>query len=155
MLDILYRRASLLVLVIILGYTLKTVGLFSKEKDFKTISNIIMYITLPAALITSLNGLRFPLGLLLISLFGFLCNWVYIFVANTFGNDKEEKSFMMLNINGYNIGNFSLPFISFFLDGLPILAISLFDAGSSLMVLGGNYALAENVQKENSHLNNS
>ena len=146
MIEILYK-SGVLVLVIILGYILKTVGLFSKERDFETISNIVLYITLPAALINNLNGLRFPSYLLLLSIFGFLCNWMYIFIAKKYGKDKVSKSFMMLNINGYNIGNFSLPFISFFLEGIPILAISLFDAGSSLMVLGGNYAMAEGTQK--------
>lgn len=29
---------------------------------------------------------------------------------------------------------------------MPILAISLFDAGSAIMVMGGNYAVAENTQ---------
>ena len=152
MLEILYK-SGVLVLVIILGYILKTVGLFSKERDFETISNIVLYITLPAALINNLNGLRFPSYLLLLSIFGFLCNWMYIFLAKKFGKDKEDKSFIMLNINGYNIGNFSLPFISFFLEGIPILAISLFDAGSSIMVLGGNYAMAEGTQKGETKFN--
>lgn len=146
MLEILYK-SGILVLVIILGYSLKSVGIFSKERDFITISNIVLYVTLPAALINNLNGLRFPIYLLILSIFGFLCNWLYIFISKKFGDDKEEKSFMTLNINGYNIGNFSLPFISFFLEGLPILAISLFDAGSSVMVLGGNYAMAEGIKK--------
>lgn len=152
MVEILYK-SGVLVLVIALGYILKAVGLFSKERDFETISNIVLYITLPAALINNLNGLRFPTYLLLLSAFGFLCNWMYILVAKRFGKDKEEKSFMMLNINGYNIGNFSLPFISFFLEGIPILAISLFDAGSSIMVLGGNYAMAEGTQKGDTKFN--
>ena len=152
MLEILYKT-GVLVLVIILGYILKTVGLFSKERDFETISNIVLYITLPAALINNLNGLRFPSYLLLLSVFGFLCNWMYIVIAKKYGKDKESKSFMMLNINGYNIGNFSLPFISFFLEGIPILAISLFDAGSSIMVLGGNYAMAEGTQKGETKFN--
>ena len=152
MLEILYKT-GVLVLVIILGYILKTVRLFSKERDFETISNIVLYITLPAALINNLNGLRFPSYLLLLSVFGFLCNWMYIVIAKKYGKDKESKSFMMLNINGYNIGNFSLPFISFFLEGIPILAISLFDAGSSIMVLGGNYAMAEGTQKGETKFN--
>lgn len=145
--NILYKSGQL-ILIIVLGYTLKSFGLFSKERDFETLSNLILYITLPAAILTNLNGLRFPIGLLGISIFGFLCNWMYIAIARKFGNNKEEQSFMALNINGYNIGNFSLPFISFFLEGIPILAISLFDAGSSIMVLGGNYAIAEGIQRE-------
>lgn len=149
---ILYR-SSILVLIILLGYLLKRFRLFSKERDFVTLSNIILYITLPAAILTNLNGLRFPVHLLLISVFGFLCNWMYIFIARKVGKDKNEQSFLALNINGYNIGNFSLPFISFFLEGIPILAVSLFDAGSSIMVLSGNYAVAESIQNEDISFN--
>lgn len=151
LLTILYK-SGVLMAIIFLGYLLKKGGLFSKERDFRTISDIILYITLPAALINNLNGLRFPLKLLLLSIIGFMCNWLYILLSNKFGKDKEEKSFMMLNVNGYNIGNFSLPFISFFLEGIPILAISLFDAGSSIMVLGGNYAIAESAQQGESKI---
>lgn len=114
---------------------------------------MVLYLTLPSAIISQLNGLRFPSTLLVISLVGFLCNWLFIFISHQVGKDKDEKSFMMLNINGFNIGNFALPFIAFFLEGLPILAISLFDAGSSLMVLGGNFALAKSVKGEEVKLN--
>lgn len=147
MLSILYR-SSILIFIIVLGYLLKSFRLFSKERDFVTLSNIILYITLPAAILTNLNGLRFQTSLLLISIFGFLCNWMYVFIARKFGKDKNEQSFLVLGINGYNIGNFSLPFISFFLEGIPILAVSLFDAGSAIMELSGNYAIAEGIQKE-------
>lgn len=146
MLEIIYQ-ISILLLIIVLGYTLKALGLFSKKRDFVTLSTVVLYITLPSAIITNLNGLRFPPVLLLISVIGFSANWVYILLAQKLGRNKEEKGFMALNINGYNIGNFALPFIAFFLDGLPMLAISLFDAGSSIMVLGGNYAIARSLKK--------
>jgi len=147
--DIIYQ-SLILVFIIGLGYATKSIGLFSKDNDFTTLSNIILYITLPSVIITNLNGLRFPPILLIISLFGFFCNWLYVFIGKYFGETREEQSFMALNINGYNIGNFALPFIAFFLEGIPILAISLFDAGSAMMVLGGNYAMAQNFQKEDS-----
>lgn len=75
---------------------------------------------------------------------------MYLLVSKWFGKNKEEQSFLMLTINGYNIENFALPFIAFFLEGLPILVVSLFDAGSSIMVLGGNYAIAKNTKKGDS-----
>lgn len=149
MFDIIYQ-SSILISIIVLGYVVKSIGPFSKVENFDTLTNIILYITLPSAIITNLNGLEFPPILLVISIFGFLCNWMYLFISKRVGKDKEEQSFMMLSVNGYNIGNFALPFIAFFLEGIPILAISLFDAGSSIMVLGGNYAIAKNTKKGNS-----
>lgn len=149
MFDIIYQ-SSILISIIVLGYMVKRFGRFSREENFNTLSNIILYITLPSAIIINLNGLEFPPILFVISIFGFLCNWMYLFISKRIGKNKEEQSFMMLSINGYNIGNFALPFIAFFLEGIPILAISLFDAGSSIMVLGGNYAIAKSAKKGNS-----
>lgn len=149
MFDIIYQ-SLILISIIVLGYVVKRIGLFSKVEDFDTLANIILYITLPSAIIMNLNGLEFPPILLIISVFGFLCNWMYLFISKRVGDDAEEQSFMMLSINGYNIGNFALPFVAFFLEGIPILAISLFDAGSSIMVLGGNYAIAKNTRRGNS-----
>lgn len=146
MIDIV-QKSIVLIFVIVLGYLLKKIGLFSRKNDFSTISKLVLYVTLPSAIITNLNGLRFPTYLLVISVFGFLCNWFYILLSKLFGKTNEEKGFMALNINGYNIGNFALPFIAYFLEGLPILAISLFDAGNSVMVLGGNYAVAKNFKE--------
>lgn len=145
--EILYR-SIILIFIIGLGNVMKAFNLFTKEKDFSTIAKIILYITLPSAIITNLNGLRFPPYLILISFVGFFSNWLYIVVSEKMGRNKQEKAFMALNINGYNIGNFALPFIAFFLEGIPILAISLFDAGSAVMVMGGNYAIADNIKND-------
>lgn len=135
-------KALTLFSVVILGFTLKQFKAFSGRENFEVVSRIVMYVTLPAAIVTNLNGTPFEWSLLLISGFGFLCNWLYILVSYVFGRDREEQSFLTLNINGYNIGNFALPFISYFVQGTPILYVSLFDAGSALMVLSGNYTVA-------------
>lgn len=95
---------------------------------------------------TNLNGLRFPTSLMFILIFAILCNSIYILLARRFGQDNKEKAFMTISVNGYNVGGFALPFIAFFLEGVPILAASLFDAGNSIMVLSANYTLAENLQ---------
>lgn len=139
-------KAAILFCVILLGNLLNVMGVFSREKDFSTISKLIVYVTLPSAIITKLNNIDFHYSFLLLSVFGFACNWIYIFVSKYMGKTRSEQSFLALNINGYNIGNFALPFISYFLDGLPILFVSLFDAGSSLMVSSGNYAVAKEIK---------
>ncbi|MBZ6526762.1 hypothetical protein HYQ40_03165 [Aerococcaceae bacterium DSM 111021] len=139
-------KASVLVSIIIIANVLTARGLFVRERDFDTISKLIFYLTLPSAIISNLNGLSFPPTLIIISIVGFLCNWIYIFFSNWVGKTPTEKGFLMLNMNGYNIGNFSLPFISFFFSEVAILAVSLFDAGSAFMVLGGNYGMAKGVR---------
>ena len=50
----------------------------------------------------------------------------------------------MFSIAGYNIGNFTLPFVQgFFSAAVPILGI--FDMGNALMLSGGTVALVEGI----------
>lgn len=144
--------ASILILVIVAGHVLTRMGIFDPEEDFDTISKMVMRFTLPCAVMVKLDGTTFQLNFLWICVLGFACNWIYLGVAYLWGRNRTERSFMAINLNGYNIGNFALPFISYFLDGLPILAVSLFDAGSTLMVMGGNYAVARTYRGDESNI---
>jgi len=107
-------KAGTLVSFIACGYILKQLGLFSRE-SFNTISTIVFDITLPAAIIIHLNGVHFEGRLLYISVLAIVCNLIFIGLGYILGRDKIEKSFYMLNLNGFNIGNFALPFVSYFL----------------------------------------
>ena len=51
----------------------------------------------------------------------------------------------MLNLSGYNIGTFAMPFVAGFLPPTGFLATCLFDAGNAIMCTGGTYALANSV----------
>ena len=53
-----------------------------------------------------------------------------------------ERGLYMFDLSGYNIGNFSIPFVSsFFPAAIPFLA--MFDMGNSLMVTGTTQAIIE------------
>ena len=54
----------------------------------------------------------------------------------------------MLNLSGYNIGNFTMPFIQNFLGPVGFAATSLFDAGNSVMCTGLTFALASAAKGE-------
>lgn len=139
-------KALVLFGIVIFAYLLKQLPLFSGQENFEVVSRIVLYVTLPASIISNLNGTVFHPSLLLLCVFGFLCNWIYIAVSYIFGKDRDQQSFMMINMNGYNIGNFALPFITYFVQGTPILYVSMFDAGSALMVMSGNYLVARTVK---------
>ena len=57
MLDVL-TRAGCFVAIILLGFLLKKVGIF-KDSDFSVVSNIVLKITLPAAIITNFAKRQF------------------------------------------------------------------------------------------------
>lgn len=148
MAQILIKAGSILFMVL-LGYFFKQRKLLSKE-HFSVLSVIVMNITLPCVIITSLNGLAVDMKWFTITLFGILANIILVLVGFLAGKTKKEKAFMMMNISGYNIGNFALPFVSSFFSGFGVLITCMFDAGNSIMCLGATYGLANEVTNEHS-----
>lgn len=139
-------KAVAFVGVILMGYLLKRKGFF-QIKDFQLISRIVIYVTLPAAIVSNFSKIRMDYSLLFICIFGIACNLVTItagYLMNA-SRDGEKKAFSMLNMSGYNVGNFTMPFVQNFLNPVGFAATSLFDAGNSVMCTGLTYSLADMV----------
>lgn len=134
-------KALVMISVIVLGYVLKKVHVFQKS-DFDVISTVVMRVTLPCAIVVKLNGIEFPMHLLWLSLLAVVFDLIYMGAGYLMGRTPKEKSFSLLNLSCYNIGNFGLPFISAFYGSTAVLVACLFDAGNSIMCLGTNYGLA-------------
>lgn len=146
MLDVLTRAGSF-VFIIALGYFLKRIGFF-KEEDFTVLSRITIRITLAAAIITSFAGKTIDLSLLSLVALGIGCGAIYIAIGY-FCNRKRSKAqqaFEMLNLSGYNIGAFVIPFAQSFLGPMGVIATSLFDTGNAVICLGGSFSLATMVK---------
>jgi predicted permease len=60
--------------------------------------------------------------------------------------DKEQKAFAVLNLPGYNIGAFALPFCQSFLGPVGVVATCLFDTGNAFICLGGSFAIATMIK---------
>lgn len=136
-------KAVAFVAIIIMGYLFKRTGFFH-AKDFYLISRIVIRITLPAAIISNFSRITMDYSLLAMCMVGIACNLVTIVVGyfmNGSGS-KESRAFAMLNMSGYNIGNFTMPFVQSFLSPIGFAATSLFDAGNSVMCTGLTYSLA-------------
>ncbi len=149
MLDILMRAGSF-ISIIVLGYFLKKIGFF-KQEDFGILSRITIRITLPCAIITSFAGKKIDMELLILVFLAIGCGLIYIatgYLANR-KNSKEQQAFEMLNLPGYNIGTFVIPFAQSFLGPLGVIAVSLFDTGNAVICLGGAYSLASMVKDGN------
>lgn len=140
-------RAGSFVAIIVLGFVLKKIGVFRKE-DFSVLSKICIRITLPAAIITSFAGKQFDLGLMLLLFLGIGCGVIYIalgFLLNL-RSSREQRAFDILNLPGYNIGCFTMPFAQRFLGPVGVIATSLFDSGNALICLGGAFGVAGSVR---------
>lgn len=149
MLDIV-ARAGCFVAIIVLGYVLRRIGFF-KEEDFKVLSKIVIKITLPAAIVYSFSGKEIDPSMLLLGLIGLGGGVIYMLLAYVLNkrNEKEQQAFEILNASGYNIGNFTLPFVQSFLGPMGVITTSLFDTGNACVSLGGSYSVAS-IVKENS-----
>ena len=146
MLDVLTRAGSF-VFIIALGYFLRRIGFF-KAEDFTVLSRITIRITLPASIITSFAGKQIDPSLLSLAVLGFGCGMVYIAIGY-FANrktSKEQQAFEMLNLPGYNIGAFVIPFAQSFLGPTSVIATSLFDTGNAVICLGGSFSLATMIR---------
>lgn len=143
MLDVILR-ASFFFGMIVLAYILKKIGVVRKS-DAEALGRIIMNITLPAAILTSFRTYVFDISIMLITLIGFLST---IFMSAlgyliSMKKSREERIFYMLNLPAYNIGNFTLPFVSGFLGAVGTVATCLFDMGNAIMCVGGNLVVTE------------
>lgn len=140
-------RAGAFVAIIVLGYVLKRVGLFRQE-DFGVLSKLLMKVTFPCAIVTSFAGRQIEPGMLLLALLAIGCGVVYMLVAAivNLGASREQKAFDILNLPGYNIGNFTMPFVQSFLGPAGILATGIFDMGNAVICLGGAFGIASCVK---------
>lgn len=142
MAEILIKAASF-VAIIIMGYLLRRKGFF-KEEDFYVLSRIVLKITLPAAIVSNFSGIDLEPSMLVLSLLGLGGGVILIVVAffMSIGKSRGDRAFNILNISGYNIGNFTMPFAQSFLGPLGVVATSLFDSGNAVVCLGGAYSVA-------------
>lgn len=144
-------RAGCFIAIIILGYTLKKIHFF-EEKDFKVLSKIVLKITLPAAIVSSFSGKELDIGMLVLSLLALGMGLLYMGLAYILNRKKgvEKQAFEIVNTSGYNIGNFTLPFVQSFLGPVGVITTSLFDVGNAFICLGGSYSVASIVKGEGS-----
>ena len=140
-------KAGCFIAIIILGYGLRRLGFF-QESDFKVLSKIALKITLPAAIITNFSGKEIDPSMLIIAVLGLIAGLIYVslgYILNARGG-KEQQAFGMVNMSGYNIGNFTMPFVQSFLGPVGVITTSLFDVGNACVCLGGSYSLASIVK---------
>jgi len=146
MLDVL-TRAGCFIAIIIAGYVLRKINFF-KEGDFAVLSKITLKITLPAAFISNFSGKQLDPSMLAYTFMALGAGILYMilgYVINI-GKSQEEKAFGVLNLPGYNIGNFTIPFVQSFLGPVGVITTSLFDAGNAFVCLGGAFGVASSIK---------
>lgn len=146
--EVVLNRAGCFVAIILLGIILRAVGVF-KDDDFRVLSLITLKITLPAAVVVNFSQMQLSTDMLLICLLGLGCGLVYILMALilNINTNRSQRAFDVLNLSGYNIGLFAMPFIQSFMGSAGAVVTSLFDTGNAVICLGGSYGIASGIKE--------
>ena len=141
-------RAGCFVAIIIMGYILRKKNFF-KEGDFTVLSKIVLKITLPAAIVSSFASKDIGLSLMTLALISFGAGALYMVIMYIINikRGKDAQSFEILNTTGYNIGNFTLPFVQSFVGPIGVITTSLFDVGNAFICLGGAVSIARVIKE--------
>lgn len=136
-------NALSIMLVLFLALLLKKIRILH-QKDGALTSKMVVYLTLPATILIGVNHTKLSNILFILMFMGLFFNLLLVFLGKFIGRKAtvEERGLYMFDLSGYNIGNFSIPFVSsFFPAAIPFLA--MFDMGNSLMVTGTTQAIVE------------
>ena len=139
-------QPMLFLFIILLANLLKRAGMFS-EKDGRVLSQIVMNITLPAAIIAGFGSFALVPSLFLLILLGVVTNAILMglaFLAMRKAS-KGMQGYAIFNTPTYNVGNFTFPFVQALYGGPGLVVASLFDLGNALMTTGFVYSLGSSV----------
>lgn len=134
-------------LILLGAFLLKQAGFFH-EGDHRLVSKIVLNLTMPAAIVHAFIGfsdsLWLFLSVVLVGLFFTLLPYFAVFFI-TRNTPRAPRVFYLLNITGYNIGCFGMPFIQIFWGAQGAAVACMLDIGNSVMVTGGTYALTSTL----------
>jgi len=133
-------KTVLLLGTIILGHILTRINIAGiKAKRF--VSFMVFTFTLPSTIICSFGEFHPEPSFFLLTLLGFAANWLMICLSYIMakGQSIVTKELYALNLAGYNIGCFSLPFAQLLFGPIGVVAACMFDIGNSTMCTGGTY----------------
>lgn len=141
-------RAGCFVAIIILGFVLRRTGFFN-EHAFGVLSKVVLKITFPASIVVSFAQMDVEPAMLTIAGLSFAGGILYMLAGylSHLKKPKNEQAFAVLNLPGYNIGIFTVPFVQSFLGPVGMVATSLFDIGNAFICLGGAYGVASAMKE--------
>jgi predicted permease len=138
-------------LTILFAFGLKQLKIL-KQADGQIVSKIVIWVTLPATIIVGVNAFKLTGMVFVLMGMGIVCNLLLIGTGWLLGSrvDKvalPDCALYMFNTGGYNIGNFTIPFVtSFFPTAVPFCA--MLDMGNSFMVSGATQAIVETAYNQ-------
>lgn len=133
-----YYQTLILVLTICLGQFLHRIGIFSRE-DARTISKIMMNVTLPCVVIKNLNGVSLNMDILAAALIGVAVNFLFFIQSLIFSkaSDPEDRVVKIFSFSSFNIGSYAVPVLSAFISAQAMAGVLAFNyPGTALFTYG-------------------
>ena len=139
-------RAGCFVAIIIIGFVLRRAGVFT-ENAFPVLAKVVIKITLPAAIVSGFAGRTIDPSMLSITLLGLGISILYMIFGLLLNRrkGKAQQADCLITLGGYNIGNFTTPFVQSFLGPAGIITTSLFDTGNACICLGASHGIGSLV----------
>lgn len=134
-------NAFTVLFIICCAYFFKRLKLLNIETA-KRMAYIVMYFTLPCAILTSANGIEFDVSLLGVMAISAAANLILLTIAFLTCRNHEQRLFNMINTTCFNIGNFIIPFMQHTMSPKMFLALCMFDVVNALFTFGGAYSIA-------------
>ena len=133
---ILTKAFAFAVFVVIGALARKFKVLDEKERQF--IARLVLNVTLPSALASSLSSLTLDPSFLILLFLGMGVNVVFLLAGwiNSRKLDRPDRIFSMMCTPGFSVVIFVLPYAQSFMGPEATLSVSLFEVGNGLMVLG-------------------
>lgn len=147
-----FAKILAFIVFIALGWTMRRFGLL-KPEAFYAVSALVLYVTLPCVTMTGLNGMTLGRSMALTAAGGFCAN-LFFFAAAVLltlrSRNPEMRDFTRLNVTGFSIGPFAVPYVQAFLPPSGLLTALMFDVGNSFMSAGGTYAVISGMREKTS-----
>lgn len=117
-----FAKVMSLAAFIVLGHLLRRFNIL-KDQAFAAISALVMNVTLPCVILTNIIFLVWGL-----------------FLSRNIA-DTQWRDFVRLNVGGYSVGPFAVPYVQSFFPTTGLMATCMFDVGNCVMAGGGTFAV--------------
>ncbi|WP_353893054.1 hypothetical protein PRVXH_002459 [Proteinivorax hydrogeniformans] len=134
-----------LIFIILIGFCMKK---RLPENAGATLSRIILNITLPALVITSMSTVSITITHLLITKIAVVHGLIMFGIAKLlYCQSNNTKPVLAISLLGFNIGQFAYPFIERMWGAEGLSYLIMFDIGNAIIVFGLSYYLAGSMSR--------
>lgn len=122
-------KVAAFITIIIVGYFAGRSGILGQRPE-QVVSKIVFTFTLPCSVVHAFGSAEFTPSLLLLVPVGLACAVIPYAVAflATRNSNRRDRVFYLLNICGFNIGCFALPYVQSLFSPEMAVAVCMFDA---------------------------